>query len=124
MHGWRARIGMLLPSVNSAAEPQVKAMSPDGVSFHTTRLRLRGSGEAEVMEMVENVEEGASLLADAKVDLIVFHCTAASMHKPGFDDQIIERIEKATDIKATSTNRYLRALRRLEAALSRPTTRQ
>ena len=63
MHGWRARIGMLLPSVNSAAEPQVKAMSPDGVSFHTTRLRLKGSSESDIMGMVENVEDAASLIS-------------------------------------------------------------
>ena len=105
MHGWRARIGMLLPSVNSAAEPQVAAMAPDGVSFHTTRLRLAGSSEADVMGMVENLEDAAALLADAKVDLTVFHCTAASMHRPGFDDEIIERIESATGGPATSTSK-------------------
>ena len=116
-HGWRARIGMLLPSVNSAAEPQVEAMSPDGVTFHTTRLRLRGSSEADIKGMVENVEDAASLLADAKVDMIVFHCTAASMHRPGFDDEIIERIETATDIPATSTSKaVLGALQSLGAS--------
>ena len=116
MHGWRARIGMLLPSVNAAAEPQADAMAPDGVSFHTTRLRLKGSSEADIMGMVENLEDAASLVADAKVDLIVFHCTAASMHRPGFDDEIIERIETATDIPATSTSKaVLDALRRLDA---------
>ena len=36
---------------------------------------------------------GAVMLADADVDLIVFHCTAASMFAPGFDDGIIDRIE-------------------------------
>ncbi len=116
MHGWRARVGMLLPSVNSAAEPQVEAMSPDGVSFHTTRLRLKGSSEADIMGMVANVEDAASLVADAKVDLIVFHCTAASMHRPGFDDEIVERIETATGIPATSTSKaVLDALNALDA---------
>ncbi len=105
MYGWRARIGMLLPSVNSAAEPLVQAMTPDGVSVHTTRLRLAGSTDADIMGMVEGVEEGASLLADAEVDLIVFHCTAASMFRPGFDDDIIARIEDRTDTPATSTSK-------------------
>ena len=115
MYSYRARIGMLLPSTNAAAEPQIQHMLPDGVAFHTTRLRLTGSTEADVMGMVENVEEGASLLADASVDLIVFHCTAASMFKPGFDDEIIERIEKATDTPATSTSKaVLDAFRTLD----------
>lgn len=116
MYSYRARIAMLLPSVNAAAEPQIADMLPDGVSIHTTRLRLRSSREEDVMGMVENVEEGAKLLADCKPDLIVFHCTAASMFRPGFDDEIIERIEDATDLPATSTSKgVIEALRTLDA---------
>ena len=37
--------------------------------------------------MVADVERGALMLADADVDLIVFHCTAASMFAPGFRRQ-------------------------------------
>lgn len=115
MYSYRARIGMLLPSVNAAAEYQVQNMVPEGVTFHTTRLRLGGSTEADIMGMVENVEEGASLLADADVDLIVFHCTAASMFRPGFDDEIVERIESATGKPATSTSKaVLDAFRTLD----------
>jgi maleate isomerase len=104
-YGDRARIGMLLPSVNRAAEPQITEMLPRGVSLHTTRLRLRASDEAAINEMVSDVERGAAMLADADVDLIVFHCTAASMFAPGFDDGIIERIENATGKNATSTSK-------------------
>jgi len=105
MYSYRARIGMLLPSVNAAAEPQIQAMLPDGAAIHTTRLRLKGSSDADIMGMVEKVEEAAGLLADASVDLIVFHCTAASMFRPGFDDEIISRIETATGKPATSTSK-------------------
>lgn len=104
-YGHRARIGMLLPSVNRAAEPDMNAMLPEGVSLHTTRLRLRSGSVEHVREMVEKLEEGADLLADAGVDLIVFHCTAASMMAPGFDDEIIGRIESAAGIPATSTSK-------------------
>jgi maleate isomerase len=96
---------MLLPSVNRAAEPQITAMLPKGVALHTTRLRLRSSNEDHINEMVSDVERGAVMLADADVDLIVFHCTAASMFAPGFDDDIIRRIEKATGRNATSTSK-------------------
>lgn len=104
-YGDRARIGMLLPSVNRAAEPQITEMLPDGVSLHTTRLRLLSSKKEHIDEMVSDVERGATMLADADVDLIVFHCTAASMFAPGFDDGIIERIETATSKPATSTSK-------------------
>ena len=77
-YGDRARIGMLLPSVNRAAEPQITEMLPTGVSLHTTRLR-QSSEEEHINEMAADVERGAVMLADADVDLIVFHCTAASM---------------------------------------------
>jgi maleate isomerase len=96
---------MLLPSVNRAAEPQITAMLPKGVGLHTTRLRLQSSSDEHINEMVSDVERGAVMLADADVDLIVFHCTAASMFAPGFDDDIIERIEKATGKNATSTSK-------------------
>ena len=104
-YGDRARIGMLLPSVNRAAEPQITEMLPDGVSLHTTRLRLLSSKKEHIDEMVADVERGATMLADADVDLIVFHCTAASMFAPGFDDGVIERIENATGKPATSTSK-------------------
>lgn len=105
MYSWRARIGMLLPSSNAACEPQIQNMLPDGVTFHTTRLRLLDSSEESVRGMTERLEEGASLLADAGVDLIVFHCTAVTMYRPGMDDEIIDRITRATGKPATATSK-------------------
>ena len=104
-YGTRARIGMLLPSVNQAAEPQIGALLPEGVALHTTRMKLMSSREEHVREMISDVERSATLLADADVDLIVFHCTAASMFAPGFDDAIIDRIVNATGRNATSTSK-------------------
>ena len=70
-YGDRARIGMLLPSVNRAAEPQISVMLPK-VSLHTTRLRLQSSKEKHIKEMMKDVERGSIMLADADVDLIHF----------------------------------------------------
>ena len=100
-YGTRARIGMILPSVNQAAEPQISRMLPDGVSLHTTRMRLR----PDLEETVRDAEIGAEMLADAKVDLVVFHCTAASMSAPGFDDKVIARLEAVTGKPTTSTSK-------------------
>ena len=90
-YGWRARLGMLLPSGNAAAEAQFNAMLPDGVSLHTTRLKLTGSTDAELLAMTESLEEGASLLADACVDLILFHCTAVTTWDADMDRALPER---------------------------------
>ncbi|HEY7971724.1 MAG TPA: hypothetical protein VID96_02275, partial [Xanthobacteraceae bacterium] len=39
-YGSRLRLGMIIPSVNSNAEVHIAAMLPDGVTLHTTRLRM------------------------------------------------------------------------------------
>lgn len=104
-YGTRARIGMILPSVNRAAEPQISSMLPDGVSLHTTRMRLQSIDEEGVKETVADAERGAVMLADADVDLVVFHCTGVSMFAPGFDDEVIARLEDACGKPVTSTSK-------------------
>jgi maleate isomerase len=100
--GWRLRLGMIIPSVNTEAEPQIEAMLPPGVTLHTTRLKM-DEDPAKLLSFVERVEEGASLLADAGVDRILFHCTAVTTHDPGMGAQIRARIAKATAIPVTVT---------------------
>ena len=39
-YGDRAKLGMMFPSANTVAEPQMCAMLPAGVSLHVTRLHL------------------------------------------------------------------------------------
>jgi maleate cis-trans isomerase len=52
-YGWRAWLGMLLLSGDVAAEAQFSAMLPDGVSLHTTRLKLTGSTNKELLAMTD-----------------------------------------------------------------------
>ncbi len=105
--GSRLRIGMLLPSSNRVAEPEIPAMLPDGVSLHTTRLKLAGSSPEELLAMTENVEAGAALLTDAGVDLIAFHCTAVTTFDPAMDGKLKQRIEKVAGKPATATSEAL-----------------
>ena len=106
-YGWRARLGMLLPSVNTAAESQFNAMLPDGVSLHTTRLKLNGGSEQQLLAMADKLEEGADLLADAGCDLILFHCTAVTTFNEEMDRTLPKRITDATGVPATATSRAL-----------------
>lgn len=108
-YGTRARLGMLLPSGNAAAEAQFNAMLPAGVSLHTTRLKLTGSSDEELLAMTERVEEASSLLADACVDLILFHCTAVTTWSVEMDRTLPARITAATNVPATATSRALLA---------------
>ncbi|MGH7042472.1 MAG: maleate cis-trans isomerase family protein [Acetobacteraceae bacterium] len=108
-YGARLRIGVILPSGNVIAEPQIRAMTPPGVAFYVTRLALRGSSEAELLRMMEGVESAAQLLADAEVDLIVFHCTAVTTFSPASGTAIRRRIEAATGICGLVTSDALDA---------------
>lgn len=108
-YGPRARLGMLMPSVNTCAEPDARAMMPEGTTVHSTRLRLRGSTREEYLAMAEDVEHAASLVGDTGPDLIVFHCTAVSTLDPAMGESIRRRIEAATGMPATDTSAALLA---------------
>ncbi|HEY1720372.1 MAG TPA: hypothetical protein VGG27_03940 [Magnetospirillaceae bacterium] len=102
-YGEKFRVGVLLPSGNAVAEPELRAMLPLGTSLHVTRLPLRGSSESELLGMIDGLEAASRLLADAKVDLIAFHCTAVSTFAPHLAPEICARIEAATGIAAMAT---------------------
>jgi len=115
-YGTRGRVGLLLPSGNQAAEPQLAAMLPEGVALHTTRLKLTGSSERELLGMVDRVEEAAELAADVEPALIVFHCTAVSTFSSELETSILERIRTATGRPVTATSEAIvNALRALRA---------
>lgn len=104
MYGWRARIGLMVPSLNITMEPELYALAPEGVSIHTTRLLLRAGTEEDLLRMIEDVSEAAELLATAHVNIIVFGCTTGSLIKGiGWDQQIIRQIEDRTSIPAITT---------------------
>ncbi|CAH2894411.1 MAG: hypothetical protein PCALPYG88_0708 [uncultured Paraburkholderia sp.] len=102
-YGRRARIGVLLPSGNIAAEAELRAILPCDVGMHVTRLPLKGSSSEELLGMTEGVEHAAALLADAQPALIVFHCTAVSTWNPAMDGSLSQRIGASTGIRATTT---------------------
>ena len=43
MYGWRARLGVLLPSVIIVTEPEFSLMTPEGVSCHYHRFAMPGN---------------------------------------------------------------------------------
>ncbi|RJF64968.1 maleate cis-trans isomerase family protein [Rhodopseudomonas palustris] len=115
-YGRRLRAGVLVPSGNSVAEPEIRAMLPAGVSALVTRLPLRGSSRAELMTMLDGLEAAARLLADAQVDVIVFHCTAVSTFAPDLAGTIRDRIQAATGLPCfTTADAIIAALQRLQA---------
>lgn len=94
---------MLYPSAG-LSEEEFYRLAPEGVSIHTTRLSFKRGTLEEDKKLAEHIPAGAELLADAKVDLIAFNCTAGSLAEgKGHDQNIVRTIESLTGIKATTT---------------------
>jgi maleate isomerase len=106
-YGSIGRVGLLLPSSNRAAEPQLRSMLPAGVALAVTRPKLADASEGALLGMAERVEEAAALLADAGVDLIVFHCTAVSTYSLALEQSILRRVQEASRVPAIATSRAL-----------------
>jgi len=116
-YGSRLRAGVMVPSGNSVAEPEFRAMLPPDVSLLVTRLPLRGSSRPDLMRMLDQLEQAAVLLADANVDVIVFHCTAVSTFAPDMAEGIRDRMTKATGKRCfTTADAVLSALSKLQAS--------
>lgn len=115
-YGSRGRLGVILPSGNTATEPQFEFYRPDGVSFHFTRLALASSSEEQLLAMPAHVEAAAALLKDADVNAIAFHCTAVSTWDPALEEQILRRIRSSTGLHTIATSQAIVAALRAVGA--------
>ncbi|MCC6779232.1 MAG: aspartate/glutamate racemase family protein [Hyphomicrobiales bacterium] len=111
----RARIGMIIPSVNSMTEPQFNHFAPPGLAVHVARARVAGQWKRPLPEMTEEIAASARLLSDVAPDLIVFHCTDTSMSQgPQGEGRILDIVREASGVPALATSRLvLEALQKL-----------
>lgn len=79
----RRRIGLLVPSTNSVAEPDVYGSVPDGVTVHVHRLFMPDNvSKKDAMDrMNSDLEQGARYLSTAKVDIVCMTGTQNSFYK-------------------------------------------
>ena len=100
--GWRARIGVIVPSSNTTNEAEFNRLTPDGVSFHFTRSPIHRNPSADgFTSMLSDLKFSASQLKDCKVDMLVYGCTSGSMACP--KDLLIKTMEEAGGARAIST---------------------
>ena len=104
----RARIGLIIPSSNRLTEPHFNRYAPEGVQTNVTRLRMTGPHRVPVLDLLPKIAEAGEMLADARCDVIVFHCTASST-EAGRDAEarVVETIRSATGAQATTTGSAL-----------------
>jgi maleate cis-trans isomerase len=104
----RARIGLIIPSVNTFSEPQFNRFAPEGLGIHVARARVAGEWKRPLPEMKGEIAGAAQLLADAHPDAIVFHCTDTSMTQgPQGEGKILDIVTEATGIAAMATSRLV-----------------
>ena len=113
MYGWRARIGLIIPSANFTMEPEFYKMVPEGVTVHTSRMLLTVTTSDTIVEMGKHAVRAAEELQTAGVDIIIFGCTSGSFLKGvGHDLEIIQQLKNTTGIPAiTTSTAMLEALR-------------
>lgn len=110
------RTGLIIPSSNRMVEEEMTSYYPAGVVPHVTRLRMTGPHRtASLADLVPRVVDAAGALADAKCDVVTFHCTANSMSE-GTDGEhlLLEAMKKGgaqrASSTATATRRAMQAL--------------
>ena len=100
----KSRIGLIIPSSNRLSEVQFPHYAPHDVRINVTRLRMSGQHHADVSALLPKIIEAAETLADAKCDVIVFHCTAVSMAAGvEWNQTINDAMARATGRPASST---------------------
>jgi maleate cis-trans isomerase len=110
-----ARVGLIIPAVNTMSEPQFNHFAPPGLAIHVARARVAGKWRRPLDEMQDEIATSAKLLSDSRPDLIVFHCTDSSMAQgPDGEGRILDIVRDAAGIEAVATSRLvLDALRAL-----------
>ncbi len=120
-----ARVGLIIPSSNRMVEQEMVRFFPADVVPHVTRLRMTGANRKTIGDLLPEVEAAAAALADAKCDVIVFHCTANSMSE-GADGEtrLLEALIRAGAPRAATTSTAiisaLQALRAVSISLVTP----
>jgi len=85
-------------------EHEFNLMRPREATVYVARMRLREVTLSKLMDMEKEIEPAALRLADAKVNIIGFGCTSGSLFRGlGHDQEIVTRIEKATNTPAVAT---------------------
>lgn len=108
MYGWRGRLGLILPNVNTVMEPEFNSVLPKGVNCYISRVIVRGEWNlSTLIEMAEGIERAAEELK-AVADVIGYGCTSGSFAKGSeWDKKLIERIETTSGRPATTPSTSL-----------------
>jgi len=109
MYGWRARLGILVPSGIIAIEPEFRLMTPEGVSCHYHRFAFTGGHSNE--EVVKHLRKAEEFIADAsemithvRPAVVVMAGTGVSfIGGYGYDQMLINKMKERNGNLPTTT---------------------
>lgn len=115
-YSFRAKLGLIVPPTNTVNEAEWMRLMPDGVTFHAVRMPIHldtqsaDGRRALVADLVTKVRE----LAEARVDVVAYACTAGSMVNPRH--ALAQEVTRATGVPVVTTSAAIvDALAALEA---------
>lgn len=104
MYGYRARIGLIVPSSNTVCEQEVAALCPAGVAAYAARILFEPTLDG--LRAMKNHVERASLELSSEgiCQIIAFCCTVGSMlGGVEGEEELLDLIEKTAGIPAITT---------------------
>jgi len=112
MYGWRARLGVLVPSGIIAIEPEFRLVTPDGVSCHYHRFNFSGAGRddeelvARLKKAEDYVADAAALICDVRPAVVAMTGTGVSfINGYGHDQRLIRKMmERNGNLPTTTTS--------------------
>jgi maleate isomerase len=106
----RARLGVVLPGVNTVVEPWFNAVCPRGVRIHASRMFLANHLTPEAVVRMDR-EEGmlaVRQIASCKPASIAYCCTASSIVQGlEYDNKLAHEIAEAAGVPATTATRAI-----------------
>lgn len=103
--GWRARLGIVVPSVNTVMEPWASRVVPEGVSVHFSRMFIPPETTPETLIEMDRTDGQAALrqLSSVHPDVIAYGCTASSIVQGvNYDAHLRGEIEQTCATAATT----------------------
>lgn len=107
--GWRAKIGIVIPSTNTIVQPEMEAMRPDGVTNHISRIRIPnvaiGDNEAfgELIRLImEAQDEAVDSVMSCEPDHVILGISAETFWDGANHSETLRRdLEAKTGLAVT-----------------------
>jgi maleate isomerase len=95
--GFLGRIGLLTPDFDPVPESEIRAMTPQGISIHTSRVKYVRNNPSSFAES-PNIDSATTLLSSLNPKVVLYGFTSSS-YTLGIqaEQQLVERLEKLTN---------------------------